>query len=311
MQGKAALVVVARARTRQTIARALARVGWRVSVAASGVDAVRVARAESPDLVVVDADLGPSAAGVHPATALRRSFGEAELPRLVLVASRQDDAVMQLAGEARASRVVVVPLEDDSVQAAAPSAAPEGSTDHSGPAVEGRAPSASLPASSVSVPAFEDVSLPLLARSLWVVDDSHATRVIVRGTFERAGWLVREFSDLGSAHAYSESHEPPQAIVLDIHLPDGNGLDHVRRFARSGAAVVMVSNLAGPDQVERAFAAGAADVVSKPFDLRSLVARVEKAVRLTPAHVVSDDVVPAPFVPHPAAEPAVFLTNWG
>ena len=292
------MVVVARARPRQTIARALARVGWRVSVATSGEDALLIARAELPELVVVDADLDPTVDDLHPATALRHALGEGELPRLVLVASRQDDAVMRLAVEACASRVVVVPVEDDGA-----SAEPVADRRSEVGAVNRRR--------DVAVPAFEDLSLPVLARALWVVDDCHATRLVVRGTFERVGWLVREFSDLSSAHDFAASHEAPSAIVLDIHLPDGNGLDHVRRFARFGAAVVMVSNLAGPDQVERAFAAGAADVVSKPFDLRSLVARVDKAVSLTPAHVVSDDVVPAPFMPHAPVEPAVFLTNWG
>lgn len=296
MQGKAALVVVARARPRQTISRALARVGWRVSVATSGADAMLIARAELPDLMVVDADLDEMDDEVHPAVALLRSFDEARLPRLVLVTSHQDDAVMRLAGETRASRVVVVPVDGEDTAGEHPPEPPvllaAGDRD-----------------ATVTIPAFEDLSLPLSAQTLWVVDDCHATRLVVRRTFERAAWVVREFSDLGSAHAFGEAHEAPHAIVLDIHLPDGNGLDHVRRFARTGAAIVMISNLAGPEQVERAFAAGAADVVSKPFDLRSLVARVEKAVRLTPAQIVTDDIVPS-FVPHAIVEPAVFLTNW-
>lgn len=290
------MVVVARARPRQTISRALARVGWRVSVATSGADAMLISQAELPDLMVVDADLDESIDGVHPAVALLRSADEARLPRLVLVSCLQGDAVMRLAAETGASRVVVVPDDVEGAAAEAPS-------EPSVPLAVGRRGAA------VAIPAFEDLSLPVSAQTLWVVDDCHATRLVVRRTFERAAWVVREFSDLGSAHAFGEAHEGPHAIVLDIHLPDGNGLDHVRRFARTGAAVVMISNLAGPDQVERAFAAGAADVVSKPFDLRSLVARVEKAVSLTPAQVVSDVVAPA-FVPHAVVEPAVFLTNW-
>lgn len=290
MQGKTALVVVARSGPRQTIARALARVGWQVSVATSGPDAVVVARAFLPDLVVVDADLDRFEDGLHPAVALRRAFVDGLPPRLVLVTAQQDDATMQLAVEADASRVVVVPSEHEAPNAGSGLIATP---------------------SDDSVPSFEDLTLPLSTRSLWVVDDSQATRVLVRRVFERSGWSVREFPDLGSAHGHAETHEAPDAMVLDIHLPDGNGLDHVRRFATSGAAVVMISNLAGPDQVERAFAAGAADVVSKPFDLRSLVARVERAVRMTPAHVVTSDVIPTPLLHSTAIEPAVFVTNWG
>ncbi len=115
--------------------------------------------------------------------------------------------------------------------------------------------------------------------TLWVVDDSEAIRVLARSAFERAGWRVTTFEDLAGARAALAGEPAPDAVLLDIHLPDGNGLHDVGAFASTGAAVVVVSNVAGPDQVEAAFAAGAADVVPKPFDLRSLQARVDRAAR--------------------------------
>lgn len=120
-------------------------------------------------------------------------------------------------------------------------------------------------------------------RTVWVVDDSEAVRLLARSAFERAGWHVETFADLAAAFRQLARTAAPRAVLLDIHLPDGNGLDHVATFARAGAAVVMVSNVAGPDQLETAFAAGAADAIQKPFDLRSLVARTERAVRVPPA----------------------------
>src|SRR5690606_23970527 len=148
------------------------------------------------------------------------------------------------------------------------------------------------------------------------VDDSQAIRLLVRHAFERAGWQVREFENLTAAQQAVAELGPsaphsPAAIVLDIHLPDGNGLDSVRRFAASGAAIIVVSNLAGPEQVERAFAAGAADLVSKPFDLPSLVARVMRAIALPPSCVVATDVVPADLPVVVGHEASVVITHWG
>lgn len=279
--GSVALVALGREKPRQTIARALARVGWRVSVAANGADALVVARAELPDLIIVDAGLGTLPDGRHPALALRECGPRWHRPRLVLVAANQDTTTMALAGTVGAARVVVVPDGETASHEHASVIADD--ADDSGPA----------------------------SRELWIVDDSQATRVLVRHSSERAGWRVREFEDIGTIRAALAVGRAPQVIVLDIHLPDGNGLDHVRQFATTGAAIVIVSNLAGPEQVERAFAAGAADIVSKPFDLRSLVARVEKSVRLTPPQVVTHDVVPPEHLPKLDIEPSVFLTHWG
>lgn len=276
--GSIALVASGREEPRRTIARALARVGWRVSVAANGADALLVARAELPDLMVVDAGLGSLPDGRHPAVALRDCGPQWHQSRLVLMAADQDLAIMSLASAAGAARVVVVP--DGAITDADVARGIAEDSDNSN-------------------------------RELWIVDDSHAIRVLVRYSCERAGWTVREFADIGSARAALSVGPSPQVLILDIHLPDGNGLDHVRQFAVSGAAVVVVSNLAGPEQVERAFAAGAADIVSKPFDLRSLVARIDKAVKLTPPKVVTNDVVPPGQPPQLDIEPSVFITHWG
>ncbi len=115
--------------------------------------------------------------------------------------------------------------------------------------------------------------------SVWVVDDTPAVRLLVAHSFARAGWQVTEFEDLNTALAALSSRSAPAAVILDVHLPDGCGLDNVRAFSDAGTAVVVVSNLVGPEQVERAFAAGAVDIVTKPIDLRILLARVERSLR--------------------------------
>lgn len=118
-----------------------------------------------------------------------------------------------------------------------------------------------------------------LGPAVWVIDDTPAVRLLAAHAFERAGWQVTEFEELNTALSALASRPAPAAVILDIHLPDGSGLDNVRAFSAAGTAVVVVSNMVGPEQVERAFAAGAVDIVTKPVDMRILLARVDRSVR--------------------------------
>lgn len=118
----------------------------------------------------------------------------------------------------------------------------------------------------------------LPACSVWVVDDTPAVLLLAAHAFTRAGWQVTEFEDLHSARTALATMAAPDAVVLDVHLPDGSGLDEVGVFAAAGSAVMVVSNLAGDEHRQRALASGALDIVPKPIDMRRLVERLNDAV---------------------------------
>lgn len=239
-----ALVAYPRSEGRRAVVSALTGTGWRVAEAADGESALRLAVIEQPRLAVVDAHLPSLDDGRHPAVALRQLRTPHGPPQIVLIAARRDARIEALAAAAGGARIIL-----------------------------GGGPTTPDPSSTPGP------SAGLAPRHLWVVDDTAAVRALARGAFERAGWHVADFADLRAAYDGLSALPPPDAVLLDIHLPDGNGLGHIGVFASAGAAVLMVSNLAGPDQVELAFAAGASDVIAKPFDLRALVARVERALR--------------------------------
>ena len=75
---------------------------------------------------------------------------------------------------------------------------------------------------------------------------------------------------------------PPQAAIVDLVLPDGDGVELTRRLREwSEMPILVLSAVGEEDQKVRALEAGADDYVTKPFGARELVARLQAALRRT------------------------------
>jgi RNA polymerase sigma factor (sigma-70 family) len=101
---------------------------------------------------------------------------------------------------------------------------------------------------------------------LVVEDDPLVQRALGR-LFKKAGHRVELFDDLGSFQA-RELPEDPTCLVLDLHLPDGNGLEIVDALHDGGTpvpAVVITAHGDVPTTV-RAMRKGAVELIEKPFD---------------------------------------------
>ena len=112
-----------------------------------------------------------------------------------------------------------------------------------------------------------------------VVDDEISIRRLLRNTLERAGYAVVEAVDGRSAIACAAA-EYPSAILLDLGLPDRDGLSLIPLLRRDGDVVILV--VSARDAVEEKVAAldlGADDYVTKPFDTDELLARLRVALR--------------------------------
>jgi two-component system KDP operon response regulator KdpE len=74
--------------------------------------------------------------------------------------------------------------------------------------------------------------------------------------------------------------QPPDAAILDLVLPDGDGVDVCREIRRwSRMPIIVLSAVGEEDAKVRALEAGADDYVTKPFGARELVARLNAALR--------------------------------
>jgi two-component system KDP operon response regulator KdpE len=73
---------------------------------------------------------------------------------------------------------------------------------------------------------------------------------------------------------------PPDAAILDLVLPDGDGVEVCRQIrAWSQMPIIVLSAIGEEDAKVRALEAGADDYITKPFGMRELVARLEAALR--------------------------------
>ena len=112
-----------------------------------------------------------------------------------------------------------------------------------------------------------------------VVDDEPAIRRLLRNTLERAGYEVIEAGNARDAiRLGATSH--PDAILLDLGLPDRDGLSLIQLLRRDGAAsVLVVSAREATEEKVAALDLGADDFVTKPFDTDELLARLRVALR--------------------------------
>lgn len=138
-----------------------------------------------------------------------------------------------------------------------------------------------------------------------VVDDQPQIREVLRAYLEADGFSVLEADTAASALARIEA-EAPEMILLDVGLPDTDGIEVLRRLralpdpARAGAYVMMVT--ARSEEVDKlvSLAVGADDYVTKPFSPREVVARVKAIMRRDRAPAESDGLRFVGMVVRPA-----------
>jgi two-component system, OmpR family, KDP operon response regulator KdpE len=116
------------------------------------------------------------------------------------------------------------------------------------------------------------------ARVLVVDDEPQIVRGL-RVVLQNAGYRVEEATTKREA-LDALSFRPPDAIVLDLLLPDGDGVEvttDIRRWSR--VPIVVLSAVGDEQQKVRALDAGADDYVTKPFGTEELLARLRAVLR--------------------------------
>jgi len=121
-----------------------------------------------------------------------------------------------------------------------------------------------------------------VANSLLLVDDDPAVLRAVGNYFESIGTEVyRASSAAAGLEAYERAR--PDVVILDMGLPDANGLEVLEHLRGQGVAVIMLTGQGDIETAVRAMQLGAENFLTKPIDMPHLAAattRVAEKVRL-------------------------------
>lgn len=138
-----------------------------------------------------------------------------------------------------------------------------------------------------------------MARRVLVVDDEREIRAVLRAYLEADGNAVSEAATGADAldRILATDGTAPDLVLLDIRLPDLDGLEVLRTVRRtSDVYVILVTARAEEADTLIGLATGADDYITKPFSPREVAARVRTVLRRMrddggPARAVTDDHV--------------------
>ncbi len=123
-----------------------------------------------------------------------------------------------------------------------------------------------------------------------VIEDEPQIRKFLRASLDAQGFSVEQ-AESGEQGLVMAANRRPEAIVLDLGLPDLDGVEVIRRLREwSRVPIIVLSARAQEDDKIRALDAGADDYVVKPFAVGELLARLRVALR----HAATADGTGAP-----------------
>jgi len=114
---------------------------------------------------------------------------------------------------------------------------------------------------------------------LLLIEDEPTLQAINTKILQRHGYTVKQAFTLEEAREII-SDAPPGGIILDINLPDGNGLDFLREHRKNSEIPVLILTALGTkEDIIRGFEVGSDDYLIKPYDIPVFLMRVEALLK--------------------------------
>jgi len=114
---------------------------------------------------------------------------------------------------------------------------------------------------------------------LLLVEDGPIVQENNKRILSRRGYQLRQAYSLEQARAII-AEEEPRAIILDIELPDGNGLDFLQEVRKtSNVPVLMLTAMGTAQDIIKGLEIGGDDYLPKPYELSIFLMRVEALLR--------------------------------
>lgn len=132
-----------------------------------------------------------------------------------------------------------------------------------------------------------------MTQTIMVVDDEAKLRDMIRLYLEQEGYRVVEAGN-GREALYVARVEKPDLVILDLMMPEMGGYDFMRAFGKEvqTPVIMLTAKLEDQDKI-LGLELGADDYLTKPFNVRELVARVRAVLRRTNKAAVEPDLLRA------------------
>jgi two-component system cell cycle response regulator DivK len=116
-------------------------------------------------------------------------------------------------------------------------------------------------------------------KRILVIEDNEANMYLIKFMLEKSGYDVIEARE-GTVGVEMAVKEKPDLILMDIQLPDIDGLEATKRIRASGAdseiPIIALTSFAMAGDRERALAAGCTGYIEKPINPETFMAEIEK-----------------------------------
>jgi len=121
--------------------------------------------------------------------------------------------------------------------------------------------------------------MPEKPAMILVVDDERLIRWSLEQQLTREGYLVQQ-AETGAEALQRAKSEPPDLVMLDVRLPDADGVDILERLlaADPECPIIMITAHGGVESAVRAMKLGAHDYLVKPFEMDELSLTIRKAL---------------------------------
>ena len=132
-----------------------------------------------------------------------------------------------------------------------------------------------------------------MSQTILVVDDEAKLRDLIRVYLEQEGYRVVEAGH-GREALYVARVEKPDLIILDLMMPEMGGYDFMRAFSKEAETpvIMLTAKLEDQDKI-LGLELGADDYITKPFNVRELIARVRAVLRRSTKAATEPDLLRA------------------